>query len=131
MKCDGCEQMLGECWWLFCVNTERTIWPAQAGSEIPELEVSSSRVLGEYCSYPCARDAAEKYLSTAGAKATWSDVRPIEECAVCGADVDTSKDHTALSLEEAEGLIDAPEPTGNVRYPARFCSQCVNGGGIK
>jgi len=68
--------------------------------------------------------AALKLLSTIGAKATYADVRPIEECAICGADFDTSRGHHhTLTVSEESGTEECPQVL-NVWYVARFCQSC-------
>lgn len=82
--------------------------------------------LDAYATMEAACIAVDNYLTQLGAVATWSDVGPIERCACCSCDIDTSKPHKVLDLSECVGRHD--DDTIDVIdgwYPARFCNSCA------
>jgi hypothetical protein len=82
--------------------------------------------LDEYATMDDACVAIDSYLAQLGAKATWSDVGPVEKCACCDSDIDTSKPHKVLDLTECVGPFedDTVQPIDGW-YPARFCNSCA------
>jgi len=122
MKCSECGAAIDEQTTriVFMDETQVCHW----GGEIAEVEIQSARVLGEYCGEACADTALALYLSTAGAVATWADVRPIESCAICGNDFPTDRPHRVLTLSKETGPETDPEKV-DVYYPARFCPGCA------
>ena len=91
---------------------------------LPEVEIQSAQVLGDFCCKSCASSALDRYLSKIGAIATWADVRPIETCAICAKHFSTERPHRTLTLSEETG----PETGSEMLYrgyPARFCPDCT------
>lgn len=107
--------------WVLCIEHQQCIFDNQA---LPEIDIAYAVQLDSYPSEQLAIEAVKRYLTAAGAVATWADVRPIEECSCCGADMDTTKRHQALSLTIETGPEDSPEILEG-RYPARFCNRCA------
>jgi hypothetical protein len=106
-----------------CMETQFIEWPADGGMPIVDF-LGCSDELNTYDSEDKALDAIDKYLAQVGATVEWSDVRPIETCACCKCDIDTSKSHKVLSLCTEVGP-DEDITLLNVDYPARFCNVCV------
>lgn len=101
---------------------QRCLW--SSAESMPEVDIAMGSELDQYADQDSAMAAALKLLSTIGATATYADVRPIEECAKCGADFDTSRGHHhVLVVSEESGPETAPEEL-NVWYVARFCPSC-------
>ena len=64
------------------------------------------------------------YLRQISTKAEWSAVRPINTCAYCEKDFDTTQWHKVLAVSMETGEFDSPQLL-NVDCVARFCSNCV------
>jgi len=92
---------------------------------MPEVDIQFGDGIGTYCSEEHAMVAVNEYLLLVGADAQWSDVRPIETCACCHKDFDTTTSwHKVLTLIEESG--EPPDLSiGTVEYVARFCQKCV------
>jgi hypothetical protein len=91
---------------------------------MPEVNIAIAYQINSYENNKCALDALNAYLLQINAKATWADVRPIEECAICGEDFNTTESHQTLALSVETGTDEAPELI-EIEYPARFCRDCV------
>lgn len=100
---------------------QATIW--RTPSDIPEIDITLASVLATFATYREALQAAEKLLIGKSATPTWADVRPIEECAHCGADFDTRQRHHALALTEESGDETNPKVLQGW-YVARLCPAC-------
>lgn len=108
--------------WVLMEEIQACIW--ESAEVIPAVDIEGSIELDHYCNAQDALHAVDRYLTVAGASAQWSDVRPIETCACCGADFDTTKWHKVLTLTVEEGAFDDPKVL-DAAYPARFCTKCV------
>ncbi len=109
--------------WVLLEETQACIWGS--ADAMPAVDIEGSVELEHYRTPQDALRAVEDYLTVAGATAQWSDVRPIETCACCDADFDTTKWHKVLTLTVEEGPLDDPEVLDEA-YPARFCNSCVS-----
>lgn len=108
------------------VEDQCVTWPAAGG--LPEVDIGMETVLAYFDTKAEAHQALRAYLAATGARALWSDVRPIETCACCGVDIATSERHMVISIsEEEKNDIDPFMPGRPVdwAYPARFCTSCV------
>lgn len=103
------------------IEKQRIKW--QGAESIPEVDIAHAHVLDSYSTEDIAIGALKNYLCSLGAKLTWADVRPIEECAICGKDFDTSDWHKAVVLSSEAGTEECPVILGG-EYPARFCTNC-------
>jgi hypothetical protein len=123
MICNLCNAKLGTGKrWVLLDETQKCIWGAP--NEMPEVDIQLAVWLGNYCCEQHALEACDNYLSLAGATAKWSDVRPIESCAICDKDFSTTSWHKVLTLSVERG--DELDPVIiDGTYPARFCNQCV------
>jgi len=118
--------------WSITIEHQKCLWD---NPEVPEVDIAFGNELD--C-YPCEQDAIEavdRYLLTLGAVATWSDIRPIEQCSCCGGDVDTTTWHKCLTLTDEIRLLDDDGEIIEIQpidgsYPARFCNSCVPPGEI-
>jgi hypothetical protein len=108
--------------WLVLEETQRCIW--ESPTCVPEVDIDGSFVLNICCSGQHAMRKVDEYLSRAGAKALWSDVRPIETCTCCEEDFDTTTWHRVLTLSVEMGTLAEPKILDGW-YVARFCQQCV------
>lgn len=123
MKCDLCGVILGlDIRWVLLDEIQKCIWTAP--DEMPTVDIKYATFLGNYCCKPHAIEACNTYLTLAEAKATWSDVRPIEECGICSATFNTNTWHRVLTLSQERGYEASPEII-NGEYVARFCQTCV------
>lgn len=124
-QCARCKSAIDSLarFWTLCTEEQRIVWPPSEGVEHPAIDLDVSNVVGEYCSDDCAQAALNEYLALLSARATWADVRPIEECSSCGGDIDTSTRHLTIALEELSGTYEEQESHG-IEYPARFCANC-------
>lgn len=113
--------------WVLCIEQQKYIFDNPA---LPEVDIAYAVQLDSYSTKQHALEAVDRYLVAAGAVATWSDVRPTEECACCGCDIDTTETHQCLSLTIETGPEESPEVLELGGYPARFCSSCVPSGKI-
>ena len=104
--------------WVLQSETQTFIFDTFA---TPEVSVSDCFVLDMYETEAAALDAVHSYLATCGAVAAWADIGPVEACACCQADLQTTTSHATLTQER--GPEDAPEVI-DVWYPARFCNTC-------
>jgi hypothetical protein len=124
-ECKKCrtvsESLEGELWGLR-IETQRCIW--KSPEALPEVGISGAYTFMAYCCEAHALKGVQEYLFQVGANALWSDVRPIETCACCGQDFDATAYHKVLVL--AHEVIDKNEfDLIDIRYPARFCIDCV------
>jgi len=108
--------------WVLLSDSQSCIW--ESPTAIPEIETHESVFLQYFCSEQHILVAVEEYLRLAGATATWADVRPIEICAICGVDFDTTKPHQVLTVLHEEGDEFDPELI-RASYAARFCRECA------
>lgn len=125
-KCDALnaedENLNGRRWEL-SDETQVCIWSSPTAT--PEIDfLGVVQVLDYFCCEEHALRGVNKYLTLAGATAQWSDVRPVETCACCGTDFDTTRWHKVLALSVEEGPLYDPDYI-DVTYPARFCNKCV------
>ena len=92
----------------------------------PEIDITVSTEIERFSSKDAAENYLLNYLAQRGAKPTWADVRPIEECARCGRDFETRDRHLAITLSHERGgesFQDCEEL--EFWYVARFCPECV------
>lgn len=108
--------------WLLVIEIQKCCWASP--EEMPEVDIQYAEVIASYSCEQDAYTALNKYLNQVSATAQWSDVRPVETCACCGADLDTTKWHKVLVLSVEEGNPYNPDFV-DVKYPARFCNGCV------
>jgi hypothetical protein len=111
---------------IISVEDQCVVWPADGG--MPEIDIGMETVLAYFATKTEALQALHDYLAAVGARALWSDLRPIETCACCGADFNTGQRHMVVSLSEEEINEHDPEMPGRPvdwAYPARFCTTCV------
>ena len=122
MKCGNCEKELSANGkrWLIVHEVQTCHW----GNGLPEVEIHHAQVLSNYCTEEHALAALDTYLVQVGAVAKWSDVRPIEECARCGRDIDTKRAHSVITVSVETDSETDPEIL-DCKYPARFCDTCV------
>ena len=106
--------------WVLLIETQKCLWTSP---DAPEVHIAFAEELASYSCEQDALQAIDRYLSAIGALVKWSDVRPIEECARCGADIDTTKQHKVLTMAIEVMAVDAPV-TLEAEYPARFCNSC-------
>lgn len=104
-------------------EVQACLWRSPA--DVPEVEVRYAEIIESFLSYEDALLAAKKLLATVHAQPTFADVRPIEECAKCGADFDTRNSHHTLVISEESGDQTNPQIV-QVWYVARFCCGCGN-----
>ena len=124
-KCDAvtlAENRGDEPVWVLAIEDQRCIW--ESPTSMPEVDINYAAELGCYCCEDHAVLAAGDYLLQAGAKAQWSDVRPIETCACCEEDFDATQRHKVLALSVEQGSMFDLEVLG-VKYVARFCNTCA------
>lgn len=123
MNCEICDKNIGtDLRWVLADETQMCIWTGP--DEMPEIDFREVVLIGYYCCEQHADEACNKYLTLAGAKATWADVRPTEVCSICEADFNTNSWHRVLTLSQERGDEDNPEIV-DVEYVARFCPQCI------
>lgn len=124
MECGHCTVTINETAdrQTLCLEDSTIIWRA-AGAE-PEVDIAAADVLDYYCCEADALAAIDSLLASVNARPTWSDVRPIEQCAACGADFATSTRHLAIALLVESGPEEDPK-TASARYPAHFCKACT------
>lgn len=123
MKCEICDKNLGlDRRWVLVDETQKCIWTG--ANETPEVNIQEGIHVGYYCCEQHANEACNTYLTFADAKATWSDVRPIEDCGICETSFNTNSWHRALTLSQELGYEDNPEII-DIKYVARFCPTCV------
>jgi hypothetical protein len=84
-------------------------------------------VISEHDTKESAGERLMALLGKVGGRATWAGVRPIEECAKCGADFNTSERHSCLAFLQEKHTGD--QETLEIEllscdYPARFCPVC-------
>jgi hypothetical protein len=108
--------------WVLLDEIQKCIW--ESPTCIPEVDIESATFLHYYCCEQHAMKGVDEYLSQVGAKAQWSDVRPIETCACCDEDFDTTTWHRVLTLSIEKGL-DTDPVIIDATYVARFCTKCV------
>ncbi len=109
--------------WTIGNEIQRCIW--ESPESMPEVDIQSGESFAYYCCEQHAMEATEEYLLQVGATAQWSDVRPIETCACCGRDFDTTKWHKVLVLYQERGSILINPEMIHIDYVARFCADCV------
>lgn len=97
------------------------VW--QSPSEMPEVYIAFANVINTFPTYEDATDAARQLLAEKGARATYADVRPIEECALCGSDFATRQSHHTLVVNEEIGDETNPQILRGW-YVARCCPGC-------
>lgn len=120
-KCEVAEMSTGTIW-VLANETQMCIWASP--TEMPEVDIENAVSFAYYCSEQHAKEAIAEYLLQIGATEQWSSVRPIETCASCEQDFDTTTWHQVLVLSEENGPITNPEPI-DYWYVARFCNKCV------
>lgn len=125
INCEKCEDMQpyeGGTFWMLTNETQKI---DQVGEScIPAIDIEEAESFAYYCSEEHALCAVNDYLLLAGATPQWSGVDPIETCACCGANIDTSQFHRVLVLSVESGTWDDMVQE-DCSYPARFCNTCV------
>jgi hypothetical protein len=104
-----------------CMETQRVIWEGR--HSIPEVHISDAVQVQSLSSVSALEGFLCQYLKELDTTFNWSDVRPTEECARCGDDLDTSIPHRVISVTVEQG----PEMDPTVLdgwYAARFCPRC-------
>lgn len=111
--------------WAVLHETQRCAWiapPVNTGA----VNIDEAMALGEHDGKAEAIAQINGILERLKARATWADVRPIEECAKCGQDFKTSEWHSAIALmheqQESDG-VPVGDPLSS-EYAARFCPSC-------
>lgn len=123
MNCKTCGKNLGLGQrYVLLDETQMCIWSAP--DAVPEVDIREALVLDYYCCEQHAMEACKAYLAQVGAEATWSDVRPFEDCGICKEYFDTTSWHKVLTLSEERGIEDDPQIIDR-KYVARFCQSCV------
>jgi hypothetical protein len=107
-------------------EVQRCIW--NSPSEVSEIAISIAYAIDDYATGMEAIAAAEKLVIAMGGSTTYADVRPIEECAICGADFDTTRLHHTITVSHEEGPTDSPTILA-VSYVARICARCSDPNG--
>lgn len=107
--------------WLLLDEVSRCAWSAPNAT--PEMDIESATVLGTYNSESAAMEAAAKDLRMMSCQFTWADVRPIENCGICGKDFDATSFHRSFVLSKEKGREESPNVL-EVKYLARFCQSC-------
>ena len=108
---------------VLCDEIKTCVWGSP--EEMPEVDISIAYQIDTYSTQESAEIAGRHLLEKVGAKPTWADVRPIEECAKCSCDFDTREPHHTLSLTEEAGDESNPEILGGW-YMARLCRGCAD-----
>ena len=106
--------------WVLQTETQTCIFDTGV---TPEVSITDCFELDTYDTEVAALDAVHSYLATCGAVVMWADIGPVETCACCQSDLETTTSHATLTLSQERG----PEDTSNVIdvwYPARFCNAC-------
>lgn len=120
-NCEEAELSTGIIWAL-ANETQMCIWASPTA--LPEVDIQIATTFAYYCCEQHAKAAIEEYLLQIGATEKWSDVRPIETCACCNQDFDTTTWHEVLALSKERGPAANSEPM-DYWYVARFCNKCV------
>lgn len=102
-------------------SVERTIWSAP--NEMPEVDVAYAEDMATFCCEAHAMQGVDDHMKALGGRPTWADVRPLEECAVCGCDFDTNSRHHAMVLVCETGEALEPQML-DLKYAARICGTC-------
>lgn len=124
--CKKCEYLM-ENWgdgtrWSLVNETQVCIW--ESPNDMPEVDIQDAVDIASYCGEEHALNGLKDYLLQINAVAQWSDVRPIETCACCEEDFDTTQPHKVLVL--SRDVIDGDDiQQFDVKYAARFCNQCT------
>lgn len=122
-SCSKCAAPLGTgVRWSVCIETGKCVW--ESPGSMPIAYIQNAYCLGQFCNELHAMETVNDYLMQVGADALWSDVRPIETCACCKNDFDTTVSHKVLALHIERGPLHAIEML-EVEYVARFCPKCV------
>lgn len=123
MNCGICDKNLGlEVRWVLVDETQKLT--VVDSTQIPEIDIKESIVIGSYCCERHASEACKVYLATAKAEATWSAVKPKENCSICKANFNTDAWHKVLTLSQECGYQDDPEII-DTKYVTRFCPSCI------
>lgn len=104
-----------------CMETQKVIW--QKG-RIPEVDISNAVLIKTFSSVSALETFLSEYAKDLDTRWVWSDVRPTEECARCGCDIDTSVPHRVISVTVEQGPETGPIDMLDGWYAARFCPQC-------
>jgi len=107
----------------FCTESQKVIW--KEADAIPEIDITESTVVEEFKSKDLAESFIRKWLEDRSARATWADVRPIEECGKCGKDFETKRRHLAIALTREIGDPATADCELDCWYVARFCPECA------
>lgn len=108
--------------WAICIEYGRCVWTGP--DAMPEVDISYADLLCSYETEARAREELNALLLKLHVKATWADVRPIEECGSCGKDFDTAQSHPTIALSAEIGPDDCPVVL-DVEYPCRICPECA------
>lgn len=102
-------------------EVQTCLW--ESSNAMPEVDIAIASVLDTFTTYNEATGAAMSLLDRIGAKPTFADVRPLEQCARCSSDFNTNAPHHTLVVSEEAGEETSPEII-NVWYVARVCQDC-------
>lgn len=125
-NCKKCESLM-EKWddgtrWVLTNETQVCIWDSR--TDTSEVDIQDAESFAYYCCEAHALEGIKDHLLQISAEAKWSDVRPIESCACCNADFDTTRPHKVLVL--SRDVVDGDDvQLFDINYPARFCNKCV------
>ena len=110
--------------WSVSHEPQRCTWTSP--NERPEIDIAphATELFSAEWEHE-AREFLSRLFASVGARTTNADVRPIEQCARCRRDFETSERHTCIALLY-ELRSDEGEPLEVVKaeYPARFCPAC-------
>jgi hypothetical protein len=124
MDCRHCQAPLADSHTRLALTdaAQRIVW-GDAG-DAAEVDIREATEFAYFCCSGHARAEVRNMLALIGAEPKWSDAQPIEACAACGADIDTSDWHRVLGITDERGPLHTPDAKTLVQCPARFCSSC-------
>ena len=121
-KCEALTEKWGDGTRWSLVN-EIQVCICKSPAEVSEVDVQDAVQIASYCCEEHALEALSDYLQQINAVAQWSDIGPIETCACCQADLDTTRPHRVIVL--SRDVIDGDDVQEfDVQYPARLCNKC-------
>jgi len=124
MDCRHCQTSLADSRTRLALTdaTQRIVW--NDAGEVPQIAIREATEFAYFCCSGHARAEVRSMLALIGAEPKWADARPVEACAACGADIDTSHWHRVLGITDERGPLHSPDTKTLVQCPARFCSSC-------
>jgi len=124
--CEECERLRQSLFdgtrWVLTHETQTCIW--ESDTSLPEVAIGEATSFAHFCCEEHAIEGVEQYLLQAGARAQWSDVRPVDTCARCGQDFETARAHQVLVLSTC-AIEGEDVQQYDVQHIARFCNNCV------